>query len=191
MDTVHQAVLRDHLVERRRKLEQTIDRARDSARLVELLQQVDAALGRMEEGSYGICEVCRQPIEDDYLRADPLVRVCLSHLTEEQQRAIERDLESASTIQGKLLPSASMRLPGWEIVHHYEPLGIVSGDFCDVIRTDGPAGETFFLFGDVSGKGVAHDLGRWLSEPALKNHLLQRAQTVRLAGQRAQSRQRW
>jgi sigma-B regulation protein RsbU (phosphoserine phosphatase) len=123
-----------------------------------LLHEVDAALDRMNAGSYGICELCSGQIEEEYLRADPIARICLSHLSEEQQRAIERDLSLASSIQGKLLPTAVIHLPGWEIVHHYEPLGPVSGDFCDVVRSDTNPEEAFFLFGDVSGKGVAASL---------------------------------
>ncbi|RPH34894.1 hypothetical protein EHM92_07230, partial [bacterium] len=113
---------------------------------------------RMNEGSYGICELCNAQIEEEYLRADPIARICLSHLSEEQQHAIERDLSLASMIQGKLLPTAVTHLPGWEIVHRYQPLGPVSGDFCDVLRSDADPGEAFFLFGDVSGKGVAASL---------------------------------
>ena len=41
-----------------------------------------------------------------------------------------------------------------QIRYHYEPAGIVSGDYCDVIDA-GDHGGFYFMVGDVSGKGVA------------------------------------
>jgi sigma-B regulation protein RsbU (phosphoserine phosphatase) len=52
-----------------------------------------------------------------------------------------------------LLPKGSLDRDGWQICYHYEPAGLVSGDYCDVIDA-GPDG-LFFMVGDVSGKGVA------------------------------------
>jgi sigma-B regulation protein RsbU (phosphoserine phosphatase) len=42
---------------------------------------------------------------------------------------------------------------GWDISYHYQPAGVVSGDYCDVIH--GNQGEMYFVMADVSGKGVA------------------------------------
>jgi phosphoserine phosphatase RsbU/P len=41
---------------------------------------------------------------------------------------------------------------------HYEPLGVVSGDYCDLMATENGAEGVLFLLGDVSGKGVAASL---------------------------------
>jgi sigma-B regulation protein RsbU (phosphoserine phosphatase) len=57
---------------------------------------VDAALKRIELGTFGLCETCHEPIEPDRLIADPLVRFCLDHLTPVEQRALEQDLELAA-----------------------------------------------------------------------------------------------
>ena len=107
----------------------------------------------MDAGSYGLCEECHEPIEKDRLAADPLVRLCLDHLTAPQQRLLEQDLELASSIQSALLPKSSVAHGGWRVAFHYQPVGVVSGDYCDLI----PAadGSVYFLLGDVSGKGVA------------------------------------
>jgi len=59
-------------------------------------------------------------------------------------------------MQSGLLPPREQRFDSWEIAHHYQPLGAVSGDYCDVIQC--PAGELFVLMGDASGKGVAASL---------------------------------
>ena len=37
--------------------------------------------------------------------------------------------------------------------YHYQPAGVVSGDYCDLIK--GKDGELYFVMADVSGKGVA------------------------------------
>jgi DnaK suppressor protein len=44
-----------------------------------LLNEVDGALARLEEGRYGACEACGQPIDDQRLAAFPLVRTCGNH----------------------------------------------------------------------------------------------------------------
>jgi sigma-B regulation protein RsbU (phosphoserine phosphatase) len=108
----------------------------------------------MDDGSYGLCDVCHDAVEDDRLLADPLCRVCLDHLSTEQIRSLEDDLELAARIQTGLLPELDVVSQGWEVHAHYEPAGVVSGDYYDVIRT-GDSDETYFLFGDVSGKGVS------------------------------------
>jgi RNA polymerase-binding transcription factor DksA len=50
-----------------------------------LLAEVDAAMQRLEEGRYGICEACGRPIEDERLRAVPATRYCV-----EDQARLER-----------------------------------------------------------------------------------------------------
>lgn len=157
MNTAMESSLRTHLLERRHGLSTAVNEHKDAAPLVNLLKEVDAALERMDRGSYGVCVVCNDTVEEKALIEDPLVCMCLSHLSEEQQRAMERDLQLASQIQNKLLPKRDLAAAGWQIDFHYEPAGIVSGDYCDVINSDG-FGDVYFLVGDISGKGVAASL---------------------------------
>jgi sigma-B regulation protein RsbU (phosphoserine phosphatase) len=155
MSQVTDTFLRDQLLTRREKLASAINTAQGAEGLVELLREVDSALARMEAGGYGLCEACQEPIERGRLLADPLVRYCLDHLRPEERRALENDLELASQVQRKLLPRQDWSFDGWEASYHYQPKGMVSGDYCDIIaREEGPRG-LFFLLGDVSGKGVA------------------------------------
>lgn len=42
--------------------------------------EVLAALARIENGTYGVCEVSGEPIEEARLDADPAARTCLAHL---------------------------------------------------------------------------------------------------------------
>ena len=144
--------LHSQLEERKRKLESAIALAPQNAGLAGLLREVDSALERMGKGSYGICEECHETVEASRLLADPLVRYCLGHLTEAQRQALQRDLDLASEVQRKLLPRTGLRTGGWETSYYYAPAGPVSGDYCDLIPSDGGL---FFVLGDVSGKGVA------------------------------------
>ena len=101
------------------------------------------------------CEVCEGPLDEDRLRTGPLKRVCLECLSDEERDALQHDLEVAAQIQARLLPERNFSFGRWQIHYHYEPLGAVSGDHIDLIRP-GRTGHTLhFLFGDVSGKGVA------------------------------------
>jgi len=53
----------------------------------ELLNQVEEALGRMDEGTYGLCEVCGQLIHPERLRALPYARLCIDCKAREEQTA--------------------------------------------------------------------------------------------------------
>jgi len=145
--------IKEQLTERKGLLKEAVKVSPDNRNLSGLLNDVDAALKEMDEGKYGICEVCNEPIETDSLLADPLLRVCLSHLDTVERRALEDDLEYAGKIQQAMLPEKEIKTGEWEFAHHYRPAGIVSGDFCDLIPADD--GSHIFMLGDVSGKGVS------------------------------------
>ncbi|MFY9691326.1 MAG: SpoIIE family protein phosphatase [Candidatus Acidiferrales bacterium] len=129
-----------------------------TAPFVELLEEVDSAVQRMDAGTYGICEVCHDTVEKERLIADPLVRLCLDHLSSDEQRALERDLELASQVQRGLLPQSDAEFRDWRIHYQYKPAGMVSGDYFDLIVPTSDRGDLIFLLGDVSGKGVAASL---------------------------------
>lgn len=133
-------------------LEHAISTSRDDPQLRRLLSEVDAALDRMDKNTYGLCEVCNEPIETERLVADPLIRLCLDHLTPPQQRALEADLELASRIQKGLLPEEHTHVGGWEVAYYYEAASLVSGDYCDLLSL---GEDLYFVVGDVSGKGVS------------------------------------
>jgi RNA polymerase-binding transcription factor DksA len=73
MPDITDSFLRDQLVERRRRLESTANVVGRQGGIAELLSEVDAALARMETGTYGLCESCHESVEKDRLLADPLV----------------------------------------------------------------------------------------------------------------------
>jgi sigma-B regulation protein RsbU (phosphoserine phosphatase) len=152
MATAERTYLRSELERRRERLRSALETPSSEASLSSLLTEVDAALARMEDGSFGICETCHETIEKERLLADPLLRFCLDDLTREEQRALESDLALAGSIQRALLPPADFRAAGWQVRYHYAPAGPVSGDYCDLLESNG---DLLFLLGDVSGKGVA------------------------------------
>lgn len=49
----------------------------------ETLREIDAALRRIDEGTYGTCEICGKPIGAERLRALPWARFCI----DDQRRA--------------------------------------------------------------------------------------------------------
>ena len=59
----------------------TVDRERDlalSAQALAAVEEIDAALGRIDLATYGACERCQQPIPKSRLRALPYARLCVA-----------------------------------------------------------------------------------------------------------------
>ena len=75
----------------------------------------------MDEGTYGICPACNDTVERDRLLADPLVKLCLDHLSSDEQRALERDLELAARVQRGLLPRTEVGFRDWRVHYRYIP----------------------------------------------------------------------
>lgn len=146
------ALVREQLVDRRQRLQSAVAEVERAQPLLALLGEVDAALARLDAGTYGVCEVCQGQIEEDRLRADPLLRYCVDDLTPRERQALQQDLDLARRVQTELLPRTPLVHAGWEAHHRYEPVGPAGGDCCDlVIEGD----DLFFLLGDVAGKGLA------------------------------------
>jgi phosphoserine phosphatase RsbU/P len=172
MATAEQSYLRIELERRRERLHAALHLPAADASLSQLLTAVDTALTRIDGGTFGLCETCNDPIEPERLLADPLLQFCLDHLTQEEQRALESDLSLAARIQRRLLPQPGLAPVGWDVRYHYQPAGMVSGDYCDLLETDSGL---LFMLGDVAGKGVAasmlmshlHATFRSLAEAAL------------------------
>lgn len=152
MATLEITFLQSQLEERKQLLQRALALKPQSGSLASLLREVDAALERMDEGTYGICEECHEPVEQDRLLTNPLACYCLDHLSDLQRKALQRDLDLAADVQRRLLPQANLVAGNWHTSYYYAPHGPVSGDYCDLIPYNG---QLFFVLGDVSGKGVA------------------------------------
>jgi sigma-B regulation protein RsbU (phosphoserine phosphatase) len=69
-----------------------------------------------------------------------------------RQKALERDLELAHTVQQGFLPHESPKVSGYEFFDFYEPANQVGGDYFDYIRL--PHNRLAIVVADVSGKGI-------------------------------------
>lgn len=149
------AMIEEQLLDRRERLRAASMFAGADFQFAGLLGEVDAALSKLGNGHYGECVECDGSVEPDRLLSDPLMKVCLGCLDEKQRTALEDDLQLAFDIQQGLLPKTGVKCDKWHVHHAYEPAGIVSGDYVDIIERDD---EFYFLLGDVSGKGMAASL---------------------------------
>jgi RNA polymerase-binding transcription factor DksA len=50
-----------------------------AAQLRDQLDDVERALAKLDDGTYGSCDVCSQPIGDARLEAIPTARFCIEH----------------------------------------------------------------------------------------------------------------
>jgi RNA polymerase-binding transcription factor DksA len=68
---------------------ETFEREKDFSILEQVeaeLADVDYALRRLTEGTYGTCEACGQSIGDDRLEAMPAARFCVEHQAQAEAR---------------------------------------------------------------------------------------------------------
>jgi phosphoserine phosphatase RsbU/P len=156
--------IREGLLEKRESLEQWQVQTPPSKKQMELgfvdesavaaeLQVIDASLEKMEEGTFGICEVCHDHVDDELLQMDFTSSICLSHYSETELRQLESELELSQTVQRALLPTRVPSISGYDIAAFSRPAQIVTGDYFDFLKfEDGTYG---FVVGDVSGHGVS------------------------------------
>lgn len=119
----------------------------------EHLHVIDESLGKIEEGTFGICKVCHEAIETELLRMDYTSAVCLGHFTDEELRQLESELELSQVIQRGLLPQQVPTIEGMNIAAFSRPAQIVGGDYFDFV--DFKDGKHGIVMADVSGHGVS------------------------------------
>ena len=52
----------------------------------DLLQKIERALKRLDEGTYGICDICSKPIEKARIKALPYVDLCIKDAQAQSRR---------------------------------------------------------------------------------------------------------
>lgn len=62
------------------QMEEFEERAAVETALEERLNEVGAALGRIEKNTYGKCKVCGGEIEEKRLEANPAAETCMEHM---------------------------------------------------------------------------------------------------------------
>lgn len=78
---------------------ETFEREKDLSILEQVeaeLADVEHALRRLDDGTYGTCEVCSKPIPDERLEAMPAARLCLEHQSE-----VEREVRFSDVGPGQ------------------------------------------------------------------------------------------
>ncbi len=72
-ETVYVNNVREQLLAGRERLSDVLEGG-ESEHVLRLLNEIDEALHRIEQGTFGICEVCHADIGEDWLRENPLTR---------------------------------------------------------------------------------------------------------------------
>jgi phosphoserine phosphatase RsbU/P len=157
-------LIREGLLEKKENLEQWQVATPEPKKQIELgfadesavqaeLEVIDSSLQKMEQGEYGICEICHETVDFELLQMDYTATVCLGHYTETELRQLESELELSQVIQRALLPQQVPSISGYDIAAFSRPAQIVTGDYFDFLPfEDGTHG---FVVGDVSGHGVS------------------------------------
>jgi sigma-B regulation protein RsbU (phosphoserine phosphatase) len=125
----------------------------DEAAVEEHIHVIDRSLEKIDQGTFGICEICNEKVEHELLQMDYTACVCLGHFTDQELRQLESELELSQVVQRALLPQQVPDIDGLNVAAFSRPAQIVSGDYFDFVRfKDGAHG---FVMADVSGHGVS------------------------------------
>ena len=117
---------------------------------------IDDTISKADSKTLGKCEVCHEDVETELLEVDYTACVCIEHLSKEERRHLESELELAQSVQKMLLPQEVPNIPGIEIAAFSRPAQIVGGDYFDFI--DFSNGFHGLAIADVAGHGVSASL---------------------------------
>ena len=120
------------------------------------LDLIDDAISKADSKILGKCEVCHEDVEPELLEVDYTASVCLEHLSREERRNLESELELAQDVQKMLLPQEIPVIPGIEIAAFSRPAQIVGGDYFDFVEFSN--GFHGLAIADVAGHGVSASL---------------------------------
>jgi len=149
---------RDMLIERQQNLSDWLNSGtalrRGDAQIVrQLLTQIKDALGRIEDHSFGCCDLCDGEVEAHRLEVQPVRRVCLDCISDEERAELEEDLFLASKIHRALLPQIIPEINGFDMEVTSIPATNIGGDYYDFIR--GVDGESIRVtIADAMGHGL-------------------------------------
>lgn len=119
----------------------------------EHIHVINESLEKIEEGQFGICEICHEAVETELLQMDYTSAVCLGHFTDDELRQLENELELSQVIQRGLLPQQVPVIDGLNIAAFSRPAQILGGDYFDFI--DFKNDTHGLVIADVSGHGVS------------------------------------
>jgi len=125
----------------------------DESCLEPCLEEINASLEKVEDGTLGLCEVCHEMVEEGLLLMDYTACVCLSHFSDEERRQLESELELSQLVQRGMLPQQVPSTTALDIAAFSRPAQIISGDYFDFFQFDD--GALGLVMADVSGHGVS------------------------------------
>lgn len=118
-----------------------------------LLDEIDEALKRAENGSFGQCTACDGTVELNRLEVQPIRQLCLGCITEEERNTLEHELTVASRIHRALLPQSYETIDGLEVAVKSFAAGHIGGDYFDFLPSQNNSGSRIVI-GDTMGKGL-------------------------------------
>lgn len=65
-------------------VEEWNERRATTATLETIFRNITLAVKKIETGTYGLCEICEEPIEPERLEFLPTARTCVSHMNDER-----------------------------------------------------------------------------------------------------------
>jgi len=120
------------------------------------LDVIDETIAKVDSKTLGKCKVCHGEVDSELLEVDYTACVCIEHLSGEERRHLEAELELAQSVQKMLLPQEIPDIPGLEVAAFSRPAQIVGGDYFDFI--DFSNGLHGLAIADVAGHGVSASL---------------------------------
>lgn len=134
---------------------ETVSTASDDelAKVRSLLTEIRQAIGRIEDKTYGICEVCLGHIEMHRLEVQPVAKVCLDCISPQEKELLEEELQIASKIHRALLPQRIERIDGFDVAVKALAARSIGGDYYDFLRSDNDS-IVRVVIADSMGKGL-------------------------------------
>lgn len=125
---------------------------KEARKVRELVTQIRGALQRVEEHTFGTCEICKGEVELYRLEAQPALQVCLACIGDHERKQLEEELFVASKIHRALLPQNIRTIEGFDLSIRSQAAGNVGGDYYDVLPTSD--GLVRIVIADTMGKGL-------------------------------------
>ena len=118
-----------------------------------LLTDIKDALGRVENQTFGECNVCKGEVEHHRLEVQPATEVCLDCISKQEQTQLEEELFLASKIHRALLPQSVEKIEGFEVKAMSLAARTVGGDYYDFLHA-AKGDSVRVVIADVMGKGL-------------------------------------
>ncbi len=118
-----------------------------------LLIEIKEALKRVDNKSFGECQVCHGEVERHRLEVQPTAHICLECISGAEKTQLEEELYLASKIHRALLPQDIARIDGFEIAVKSLAARSVGGDYYDFFPSNTEE-ITRVVIADAMGKGL-------------------------------------